>query len=152
MTECHPCLEFFHALQAKHPILPPSLAAPHLYNNISTSIFLRSSHLTSLVVSVSAQITVSVLLDIFFPLLLTFLEKPLTVPSVLFRRAQISSQVCIKRPQLVHHHLPSFLLLCSQLYPFVQLGLSLSLPFYLSSVVLCSKISSGTETFEKNHS
>lgn len=62
-----------------------------------------------------------------FPVLLTFLEKPITVPSVLFRRAQISSQVCIKGPQLVHPHPPSFSLPCSQLYPFVQLGLSLSL-------------------------
>ena len=51
--------------------------------------------------------------------------EPISVTSVLFRRAQISSQVRIKSPQRTP---PSFSLLYSHLYLFVQLGLSLSLP------------------------
>ena len=102
--------------EAKHP---PS---PHLYNKYFHSTLPHSSHL---VVSVSAPIAVSVLLLLLSLPLLTVLEKPISVPSVLFRRAQISSQVRIKRPQRTP---PSFSLLYSHLYLFVQLGLSLSLP------------------------
>jgi len=57
-------------------IFPPDLAS------------LLSPH-HSLVVLVSAQITVSILLDVLPLILLTFPQKSISVPSVLYRRGSI---------------------------------------------------------------
>ena len=94
-----PCLEFFHALTSEAPIPGPRPFPPiYIIFPLDLASLLSPHH--SLVVLVSAQITVSILLDVLSLILLTSPEKSISVPSVLYRRAQISSQVCIKRSHL----------------------------------------------------
>lgn len=103
---------------------------------------------------VSAQIPVSILLDVLSLILLTFPEKSISVPSVLYRRAQISSQVCIKHPQLDHRHPPSLSFPDSHLYPFVQLGPSLVFPspFISPPTLSASNFRPEPNSFEKKKS
>jgi hypothetical protein len=114
--------------EAPNPAPVPSRPPPHLYNNISTSSLPHSPHphhscRVGFCTAYSEHPSRSLLLVLTH----LSLEKPITVPSVLFRRAQISSQVCINALSSSHPH-PPFSLPYSQLYPFVQLGPSLSLP------------------------
>lgn len=103
------------------PILPCPRAIYII--NISFSVLPHSPPSSS---PVSPHFTVSFLRDLFSPLLLTLLQTPISVTSVLFRRAQNSSHVRITHPQLVLIH-PHFLFRTARFYPCVQLGPSLSL-------------------------
>jgi hypothetical protein len=78
-----PCLEFFHALQAKHPILP----CPR--RPIYIIIFPSPSCLTPPASPLPPQFTVSIIRVFLSQFFLTLLQTPISVTSVLIRRAQI---------------------------------------------------------------
>ena len=129
------------------PILPCP-RPPHLYNNYFL-LHLASllSPRLSLVVTGSPQFTVSTLRDLLTPVILTLLQRPISVTSVLFRRAQNSSHVRIEPSSS-----SSFTFIFSSLQPtlpFCAISLSPSLLLYLFFVTLCSESLPGTEPSKK---